>query len=86
MHLFVNGCINIYPKTVTKHECVHSYTVYTVCNIVILQLVSVKWLAFLLHIWEVLGLNLGGETEYFNEGFSWFYSVPVGKFQNRTTN
>jgi hypothetical protein len=25
---------------------------------------AVKWFAFLLHIWEILGSNLGSETRY----------------------
>jgi hypothetical protein len=42
----------------------------------------VEWLTLLLHIWEVLGSNV--ETGYPDWGFSWFYSVPPGKFQGST--
>jgi hypothetical protein len=43
----------------------------------------VKWLTFLLHIWEVLGSNLGPETSYPDWTFSYFFSVFPGKCQDR---
>jgi hypothetical protein len=39
----------------------------------------VKWLTLLLHIWEVLDQNLGPETGYPDQGFSWFSPVPPGQ-------
>jgi hypothetical protein len=37
--------------------------------------VPAKWLALLLHVWEVLGSNLSLETSYPVWGFSWFCSL-----------
>jgi hypothetical protein len=34
---------------------------------------------------EVLGLNLGWGSRYPEYGFSWFSSVPTGKFWNSTS-
>jgi hypothetical protein len=38
---------------------------------------------FLLHISELLGPDVGPETDY-PRGFSWFFPVPPGKFWDST--
>lgn len=43
-----------------------------------------KWLALLLHIMKVTGQNAGPHTGYPDDGVSWFYSAPPGKFRVTT--
>jgi hypothetical protein len=44
----------------------------------------VKWLT--LHIQEALGSNLGWETGYPDSDFSWFFTVPPGKYEDSALN
>jgi hypothetical protein len=47
--------------------------------------VAAEWLAFLLHIRDNLGSNLGPETGYSDRGFSWFFSIPPDKFRDSSS-
>jgi hypothetical protein len=38
--------------------------------------------SYLIHIWEVLGLNLRLTASYYNQGFSWYPSLPPNKCLN----
>jgi hypothetical protein len=46
----------------------------------------VEWLAFLLRIREMPASNLGLDSGYPDEDFSWFYSDSPGECQDGTLN
>jgi hypothetical protein len=48
--------------------------------------VAVEWLAFLLHIRDISGWNLGPETDNPDWRSSWFSSIPPGKCWDSTLN
>jgi hypothetical protein len=69
--------------TVTIHRCICNISPYNCpySSYDDSSNVMVEWLTPLLHVWEVLGSNLGPETDYPDWGFLLFSSVPPDECQ-----